>query len=127
VLTRLHSILRPFLLRRLKKDVEKQLPDKVEHVLYCPLSRRQQYLYDEFLEKRSNPDDNLGIMNVLMYLRKVCNHPDLFAPREVQSPLTLPTVEASDLIPRCFFLDREIDSKPLLIASQSLGRIEGQR
>lgn len=32
---RLHSVLRPFLLRRLKADVEKQLPQKHEHVLYC--------------------------------------------------------------------------------------------
>jgi SNF2 family DNA or RNA helicase len=45
----LHSILRPFLLRRLKKDVEKQLPEKIEHVIKCELTRRQRYLYDEFI------------------------------------------------------------------------------
>ena len=32
---RLHSVLRPFLLRRLKRDVEKSLPGKHEHVVYC--------------------------------------------------------------------------------------------
>ena len=32
---RLHSVLRPFLLRRLKADVEKQLPGKHEHVIRC--------------------------------------------------------------------------------------------
>lgn len=35
IVERLHAVLRPFLLRRLKKDVEKQLPQKHEHVLYC--------------------------------------------------------------------------------------------
>ena len=87
IIQRLHSILRPFVLRRMKKDVEKQLPDKIEHIVFCELSRRQQFLYDEFLERRySNKEDCVGIMNILMQLRKVCNHPDLFAPRIVASP-----------------------------------------
>ena len=90
---RLHSILRPFVLRRMKKDVEKQLPDKIEHVVFCSLSRRQQFLYDEFLERRtSQKEDCVGIMNILMQLRKVCNHPDLFSPRHVESPLVLPAL-----------------------------------
>jgi len=42
---RLHGVIRPFLLRRLKKDVEKQMPKKYEHVIKCHLSRRQKYLY----------------------------------------------------------------------------------
>ena len=46
---RLHKILRPFLLRRLKKDVEKQLPQKHEHVILCKLSKRQRFLYEEFM------------------------------------------------------------------------------
>ena len=41
MIARLHGIIRPFLLRRLKKDVETQLPGKFEHVVKCPLSRRQ--------------------------------------------------------------------------------------
>jgi SNF2 family DNA or RNA helicase len=52
----LHSILRPFLLRRLKKDVEKQLPEKIEHVLYCGLTRRQRYLYDEYINSDRTQD-----------------------------------------------------------------------
>jgi SNF2 family DNA or RNA helicase len=42
----LHEILRPFLLRRLKVDVERSLPPKKEYVLYAPLSRRQHEVYD---------------------------------------------------------------------------------
>lgn len=41
VIKRLHGIIRPFILRRLKKDVETQMPGKYEHVVKCPLSRRQ--------------------------------------------------------------------------------------
>jgi hypothetical protein len=40
IVERLHAVLRPFLLRRLKKDVEKQLPQKHEHVVYCRYCRQ---------------------------------------------------------------------------------------
>lgn len=42
----LHAILKPFLLRRLKVDVESSLPPKKEYVLYAPLSVRQNEVYD---------------------------------------------------------------------------------
>eukprot|EP01105_Mastigella_eilhardi_P016031 TRINITY_DN367_c0_g1_i1.p1 TRINITY_DN367_c0_g1~~TRINITY_DN367_c0_g1_i1.p1 ORF type:complete len:1920 (+),score=577.29 TRINITY_DN367_c0_g1_i1:54-5762(+) len=88
---RLHSVLRPFLLRRLKKDVEKQLPRKVQHLVPCSLSRRQQFLYDEFVassdtQRALSGGSFFGVANILMQLRKVCNHPDLFAPRAIDSP-----------------------------------------
>ena len=41
VIKRLHGIIRPFVLRRLKKDVETQMPGKFEHIVRCQLSRRQ--------------------------------------------------------------------------------------
>lgn len=41
VIKRLHGIIRPFVLRRLKKDVETQMPGKYEHIVKCQLSRRQ--------------------------------------------------------------------------------------
>lgn len=41
VVMRLHGIIRPFVLRRLKKDVETQMPGKFEHIVHCRLSRRQ--------------------------------------------------------------------------------------
>jgi ATP-dependent DNA helicase len=43
---KLHDILRPFLLRRLKVDVERSLPPKKEYVLYAPLTEYQRKLYD---------------------------------------------------------------------------------
>ena len=94
LIERLHGVLRPFLLRRLKKDVEKQMPSKFEHVLRAPLSQRQRILYEEFLHLRDTKEslkegNFLGLMNVLMQLRKVCNHPDLFESRGVATPLVM--------------------------------------
>lgn len=47
IIKRLHKVLRPFLLRRLKKDVESELPDKVERVIKCKLSALQTKLYSQ--------------------------------------------------------------------------------
>ncbi|KAJ1430441.1 SNF2 family N-terminal domain-containing protein [Ochromonadaceae sp. CCMP2298] len=91
LIARLHSIMRPFLLRRLKKDVAKQLPGKFEHIVMCRLSKRQLHLYEEFMARSATKSSLtgggfLGMMNILMQLRKVCNHPDLFEPRPISSP-----------------------------------------
>jgi hypothetical protein len=91
IVTRLHGVLRPFLLRRLKSNVEKQLPEKIYHIEPCALSRRQRLLYDDFMAsantRRTLAGGNFfGVVNVLMQLRKVCNHPDLVAPRPILSP-----------------------------------------
>ncbi|KAG6547117.1 hypothetical protein Mapa_011369 [Marchantia paleacea] len=90
VVDRLHNVLRPFLLRRLKKDVEKQLPQKYEHVIHCRLSKRQRNLYEDFMASSDtqatlSSGNFLGLINVLMQLRKVCNHPDLFEGRPIVS------------------------------------------
>ena len=75
----------------MKRDVEKQLPEKVEHIVQCSLSRRQRLLYDEYINSDRTKStlsgtEFFGIMNVLMQLRKVCNHPDLFEARTIESP-----------------------------------------
>lgn len=45
IIRRLHKVLRPFLLRRLKKEVESQLPEKTEYVIKCDMSALQRILY----------------------------------------------------------------------------------
>lgn len=90
LVSRLHTILRPFILRRLKKDVEKQLPKKFEHVVKVRLSKRQRQLYEDFMSRADTRATLISgsvfkIINVLMQLRKVCNHPDLFEPRPIVS------------------------------------------
>jgi helicase SWR1 len=86
--TKLHQVLRPYLLRRLKQDVEKQMPAKYEHIVYCRLSKRQRLLYDDFMSRAQTKEtlasgNFLSIINCLMQLRKVCNHPDLFEVRPI--------------------------------------------
>lgn len=88
-LRRLHMILKPFMLRRVKKDVEHELGTKIEKTIYCELTARQSKMYqalkerisiDELLEKASldiagNVEKELsdGLMNAVMQFRKVCN------------------------------------------------------
>ena len=100
LIKRLHKVLRPFLLRRLKNEVEKQLPKKYEHVVRCPLSKRQRFLYDDFMSRANTKDtlksgNLLSVINVLMQLRKVCNHPNLFEPRPTVSPFVTVSADCS--------------------------------
>ncbi|VUC24766.1 unnamed protein product [Clonostachys rosea] len=90
LISKLHKVLRPYLLRRLKADVEKQMPGKYEHVEFCRLSKRQRELYDGFLSRADTKDtlasgNYMSIINCLMQLRKVCNHPDLFIDRPIMT------------------------------------------
>lgn len=86
IIRRLHKVLRPFLLRRLKKDVEAELPDKVEVHLKCPMSSLQLRLYK--MVKSSNTGmAGAGLKrlnNTIMQLRKICNHPFVFEEVERQ-------------------------------------------
>ena len=101
---RLHGVIRPFVLRRLKKDVEKQMPGKYEHVVMCKLSKRQRCLYEDFMSRSSTRTaltgggNYLGMLNILMQLRKVCNHPDLFQARPIVTSFDFPSLDYS--VPR---------------------------
>lgn len=86
VIRRLHKVLRPFLLRRLKKDVEKDLPDKQERVIKCRFSALQGRLYKQLATQnkmmvsdgKGGKTGMRGLSNMLMQLRKLCNHPFVF-------------------------------------------------
>ncbi|KII74173.1 putative global transcription activator SNF2L2 [Thelohanellus kitauei] len=87
IIRRLHKILRPFLLRRLKKEVEAQLPEKVEYVIKCHMSSLQKIIYhltqNNIPALSQSQEGSKGrqpriLLNTLMQLRKVCNHPFLF-------------------------------------------------
>lgn len=91
IIHRLHELLRPFMLRRVKSEVLDQLPEKVEKVLRCELSSWQKELYKQISKKAVTENSILdsstattvptrGLNNVVMQLRKVCNHPYLFSP-----------------------------------------------
>lgn len=81
IIRRLHKVLRPFLLRRMKKDVESELPDKVERVVKCPMSALQHRLYSIVKKKCSTGSSSVPMRrlnNTIMQLRKICNHPFVF-------------------------------------------------
>lgn len=87
-LKRLHKILKPFMLRRVKKDVENEIGPKVEYEILCSMTERQKTLYNSIKEKLSNLSDLFtsvdskvkveNLMNLVMQFRKVCNHPEIF-------------------------------------------------
>ncbi|XP_017205224.1 probable global transcription activator SNF2L1 isoform X4 [Oryctolagus cuniculus] len=91
---RLHSVLKPFLLRRIKTDVEKSLPPKKEIKIYLGLSKMQREWYTKILMKdidvlnSSGKMDKMRLLNILMQLRKCCNHPYLFDGAEPGPPYT---------------------------------------
>ncbi|KAI8978234.1 SNF2 family N-terminal domain-containing protein [Trametes punicea] len=99
--SKLHTVLRPYLLRRLKRDVEKELPQKFEHIVMCPLSKRQRFLYDEFMSRAETRHDLQSgvyqkIANILMQLRKVVNHPDLFEVRPIVTSFAMQRSAVAD-------------------------------
>lgn len=103
VIRRLHKVLRPFLLRRLKKDVEKDLPEKQERVIKCRFSALQAKLYRQLVthnkmvvsDGKGGKTGMRGLSNMLMQLRKLCNHPFVFEPVEDQMN---PTRASNDLL-----------------------------
>jgi chromodomain-helicase-DNA-binding protein 7 len=80
----LHDMLKPYLLRRVKEDVEKSLPPKEETIVEVSLTPMQKQFYraiyeknTAFLFKGAKPANAPSLMNVMMELRKCCNHPYL--------------------------------------------------
>lgn len=94
---RLHAVLRPFLLRRIKAEVEKSLPPKKEVKIYLGLSKMQREWYTRILMKdidilnSAGKMDKMRLLNILMQLRKCCNHPYLFDGAEPGPPYTTDT------------------------------------
>lgn len=75
----LHKILKPFMLRRTKAEVEKNLPPKKEVLIHVGLTDLQLKVYKNLLQNRNaSEDEKKYYLNLLMQLRKVCNHPYLF-------------------------------------------------
>lgn len=77
-ITALHRILRPFILKRTKEVVAQTLPPKKEVHVYTGLTELQVNIYRSILLKRPLVEELRSSMNILMELRKCCNHPYLF-------------------------------------------------
>ncbi|XP_023605487.1 chromodomain-helicase-DNA-binding protein 1 isoform X6 [Myotis lucifugus] len=82
----LHKELEPFLLRRVKKDVEKSLPAKVEQILRMEMSALQKQYYKWILTRnykalsKGSKGSTSGFLNIMMELKKCCNHCYLIKP-----------------------------------------------
>ena len=96
VVQQLHKVLNPFLLRRVKSDVEKSLLPKKEVNLYVPMTEMQIKWYKKILEKdidavngaSGKRESKTRLLNIVMQLRKCCNHPYLFEGAEPGPPYT---------------------------------------
>ena len=96
VVQQLHKVLRPFLLRRVKADVEKGLKPKIETNVYVGMSEMQLQWYRKILEKdidaingvMGKREGKTRLLNIVMQLRKCCNHPYLFDGAEPGPPYT---------------------------------------
>lgn len=111
-LQRLHAILKPFMLRRIKKDVESEIGRKTEIEIFSELTVRQKVLYERIKSKVNIGDLFLmaeskanveNLMNLIMQLRKVCNHPDLFERRPEKTPVTFLDPLLQDVQPKSGF------------------------
>eukprot|EP00804_Cyclotella_cryptica_P027266 CCRYP_014371-RB/>CCRYP_014371-RB protein AED:0.04 eAED:0.04 QI:131/1/1/1/1/1/6/716/1063 len=95
MLLKANKLLKLFMIRRLKEEVEKLMPKKIETKILCPLSSSQIFWYKGFLMKEvdtlvklqaaedshdleASKGSNLVLRNLVMQLRKVCLHPYLF-------------------------------------------------
>lgn len=96
VVQQLHRVLRPFLLRRVKSEVEKNLLPKKEVNLYVGMSAMQVKWYQKLLTKdidavngaAGKKESKTRLLNIVMQLRKCCNHPYLFDGAEPGPPYT---------------------------------------
>ena len=110
VISKLHGILKPFLLRRLKGDVEISLPRKKEIILYASMSETQKKFNDALVDKTIEdilkkeasgsrvPVGSTALNNMLMQLRKNCNHPDLIS-GGLDGSIMFPSAE--ELVEQC--------------------------
>lgn len=78
----LRSLIKPFILRRLKRDVITELPEKIEKKYYVPMTSEQKLAYKNYMKEvklklKTGEDDNITIFSYLTRLRQICQDPIL--------------------------------------------------
>lgn len=78
----LKSLINPFILRRLKKDVITELPEKIEKKYYIPMTTTQKAAYKNYMKEvklklKTGEEDNITILSYLTRLRQICQDPIL--------------------------------------------------
>ncbi|XP_062190610.1 ATP-dependent DNA helicase DDM1-like [Phragmites australis] len=123
VVSKLHAILRPFLLRRMKEDVEQMLPRKKEIIIYANMTEHQKQIQDHLVEKTFDnylhdesdivlrkPGITAKLHNLLIQLRKNCNHPDLLESPYESTGLYPPVEKLLEQCGKFQLLDRLLNS-----------------
>lgn len=83
---RLHALIKPFILRRHKSQVAKELPEKIEHTTFCKMTEEQELAYEETksyyrnkilknLEENGPGNTQFMLLQGLTKLRQIANHP----------------------------------------------------
>ncbi|RPD49318.1 ATP-dependent helicase [Hymenobacter sediminis] len=83
---RLHALIKPFILRRHKAQVARELPEKIENLSYCPMTEEQQQCYEETksfyrnkilqsIEEHGTASTQFMLLQGLTKLRQIANHP----------------------------------------------------
>lgn len=112
---RLHRILKPFMLRRIKAEVEKTLLPKIETKIFVGLTKLQREWYRKVLLKDINILRNgwetakMRLDNMCMHLRKAANHPYLFDGAEEGPPF----IEGEVIIPKCVYVPMKCEINKL--------------
>ncbi|KAK9451714.1 SNF2 family N-terminal domain-containing protein [Limtongia smithiae] len=122
----LHERLKPFILRRLKKDVEKSLPSKSERILRVELSDMQTDYYKNIISRNysalnagATGGSQLSLLNIMMELKKASNHPYLFPNAEQQFLDSTEGEATRDVILRGMIMN----SGKMVLLDKLLGRL----
>ncbi|KAF7002559.1 LOW QUALITY PROTEIN: hypothetical protein CFC21_018039 [Triticum aestivum] len=123
VISKLHAILCPFLLRRMKMDVEQMLPRKKEIIIYANMTAHQKQIQTHLIEKTFDnyllestdivlrrPGLKMKLNNLMIQLRKNCAHPDLFNAAFDSTSLYPPTDKLLEQCGKFQLLDRLLES-----------------
>ena len=128
----LHKVLKPYLLRRVKEDVEKSLPPKEETILEVTLTPIQKTYYKAiyeknttFLFKGAKSKNAPSLMNAAMELRKVCNHPFLIGGAEERILADASATAAKEREQAS--TDAEISAKPQTSPKKSWKQLTGEQ
>ena len=123
----LQQKIKPFILRRTKKEVATELPEKTEIVVYCEMGKEQRRVYDtykkefqDYLESKNDDDlknSSMHILQGLTKLRQICNSPALLSDNEYYGE---ESAKLDELIDQVLQIYRE---HKILIFSQFVGML----
>ena len=125
----LRKLVYPFILRRTKEEVAKELPEKMESVIFCDMEKQQRRVYDAFKDKYRDlvlgKIDSEGmnkagvyILEGLMKLRQICDSPAILNEKE---DFGHESVKMAELIPR---IQEDSGRHKTLVFSQFLGMLD---